>query len=76
MQIGDTMTLHKLANSRFDGRFKTVNGRVEYESIDYPNRASGWWCIVSRSALIDGRWTVITRRLHTDTMVTITEVFQ
>jgi hypothetical protein len=45
-------------------------GWVEYDAIDYPNNASGWWVKVSRMTP-NG---VKVRSMHTDTEVVVTEI--
>jgi hypothetical protein len=70
LSIGQIISLHKLANINVDKSFKTINGRVEYDAIDYPNNASGWWVKVSRMTP-NG---VKVRSMHTDTEVVVTEI--
>jgi len=70
MKVGDIVTIHELAHQHFDAEFKTVNGSVVYEAIDYPNNASGRWAYVSRMTP-NG---IETEKIHTDTKVEILSI--
>lgn len=69
------MTIHDFQGCQVDAAFKTINGRYIYEGIDYPNNASGWWCYISRQYFRDGRIRIKQRRIHTDTLIEIVEVY-